>query len=74
MSKVIESNGQRQALLTACSNITRDRGHKLEHRKSYTNTRKNVFTQSDGTLEQAAQRGYGVSFSEDFQDLSGHLL
>ena len=29
--------------------------------------------QSDGALEQVAQRVYGVSFSVDIQDPSGHL-
>lgn len=47
---------------------------KLEHRKFHTNTSKKFFTaNSDTTLAEAAQRGYGVFFSGDTQDLYGRL-
>lgn len=47
----------------ACSNGTRSNGHKLEHGKFYTNTKKNFFTVK--ALEQAARRSCGVPFSGD---------
>jgi len=44
----------------------------MKHRKFQLNMRKNFFTfEDDGALEQAAQRGCGVSFSGDMQDPPG---
>jgi len=43
-----------------CSDRMMDNGHKLEHSKLYTNTRKNFF-EGGRALEQAAQIGHGDS-------------
>ena len=53
--------------MVASSSRTRGNGQKLECRKFHTNTSKNFFTVSDRALEQAAQRGCGVSFYGDTQ-------
>ena len=55
------------------SDRTRSNGLKLGHRKFCTNMRNNFFTVSVTALEQIAQRGCGVSFYGDIQDLSGRL-
>jgi len=43
----------------------------VKHKKHQLNIRKNLFTEGDGALEQAAQRCCGFSFSGDIQDLPG---
>lgn len=49
-------------------------GHKLEHRKFHTNMQKElVYCEDDRAMEQAAQRGHGVSLPENIQDLPGHF-
>lgn len=50
------------------SNRLRGKRHKLRHRKFHLNVRKNFYTVR---LEQAAQRGWGVSFSGDSQNPLG---
>jgi len=51
------------------SDRAKDNRHKPKHRKFHLNMRKNFFTlRVNRALEQAAQRGCGVSFSGDIQD------
>jgi len=46
------------------SDRTRGNGHKMKQRKFH-------HSMDDGALEQVAQRGCGISFSGDIQDLPG---
>ena len=55
-----------------CGDRTRGNSQKLEHSKFHTSMQRILFTVR--VTEQAAQGGYGVSFSVDIQDPSGHLL
>ncbi|KAJ7421912.1 hypothetical protein BTVI_15906 [Pitangus sulphuratus] len=60
-------------LLVVPSNRTRGNGQKLMHRKSHLNMRKNFLTMQVTThWNKIAQRGCGVSFTADIQELSGH--
>lgn len=59
--------------MVECNSITRSNGQILYHVKFPTNTGKKFFTVSDGALVQTAQRGCGVSFPGDVQELPGHL-
>jgi len=54
------------------SNRTRSNGLKREHRIFSTNMWKIFFTVRVTALEQVAQRGGGVSYYGDIQDLSEH--
>ena len=56
-----------------CSDRTRSKGLKLEHRKFHTNMQKNFFMISDRLLKQVTLRGCGVSFCGDIQDPPGCL-
>lgn len=68
------SQVNRGGLFSITSN-KRERGdrQKPEYMKFHTNTRKLLYCQSEGALEQAAQGSCGVSFSKDIQDSSGCL-
>ena len=57
-----------------CSNRTRRNGLKLEHWLPYQHAEEFLYGKVDGALEQAAQRGCGVTFFGDIQGLPGHLL
>ena len=60
--------------LVVCSDRTRSNGLNLEHRKKFhTNMEELLYNKGDGALELVAQRGGGVSFYGDIQDLSGCL-
>ena len=57
-----------------CINRTRSNVLKLQHRKFHKNIQKHYFmVKMTDALEQPAQRGCGVSFYGDIQDLSGCL-
>lgn len=50
------------------SDRTRGSGHKLKHRNFYLMMKRMIF-ESGGALEQAAQKGCGISFSGDTKSL-----
>ena len=61
--------------LVACRDRTRSNDLKFEHRQvPCKHVEELLYSTCDGTLEQIAQRGRGVSFYGDIQDLSGCLL
>ena len=64
---------QQRLFLVMPSDRTRGNRQKPEHRKFHTYIRKElIYFKDNRAQEQAAQRGYGVSFSGDIQNLSGH--
>ena len=54
-----------------CSNWTRSNGLGLELEVLYKHAEELLYSQGDRALAQAAQRGGGVSFHGDTQDLFG---
>ena len=59
--------------LVVYSNRTRTNGLKLVYRKFHTNMQKNFFMLRVMEHWNVAQRGCGILFYGDIQDLSGHL-
>jgi len=68
---VSESSDGGRPFSIESNNRTRGNRQKLKHRKFRSNRKNNFFTLSDRALEWAAQRGAGISFSGDIQNLSG---
>jgi len=61
--------------LVVSSNMTRSNRHKLKHTYVPSEHKEDLlYFEGDGALEQAAQGGYGISFSRDIQNLSGEVL
>ena len=67
-----QANGARH-FSTMFSDRTKGNGNKLEHRKCHMNKRKKFFPVSYTTLEQAAQRGCGISLSGDTKNPPGYF-
>lgn len=61
-------------LLLMHSEWTRGNGHKVEYKKFCFNVKKKKLFYCNGeqTLEQFAERGWGVSVPEDIHDSTGH--